>query len=74
MSSDTTLEIRMAAVEDAVAELRQQFATRPGTRVWLNEVAGSISDEVAFEEALEYGRAFRQADRPADEDDGESAG
>jgi hypothetical protein len=69
MSSETDLELRMAAVEEAVAELRQQFATRPGTRVWLNEVAGSISDEAAFEEALEYGRAFRQAD----EDDGESA-
>jgi hypothetical protein len=33
---------------------------------------GSISDEAAFLEALEYGRAFRQADKPIDESDEQS--
>ncbi|HBE47848.1 MAG TPA: transferase hexapeptide repeat containing protein, partial [Cyanobacteria bacterium UBA11369] len=32
---------------------------------WLDKLIGSISDESAFLEALEYGRAFRQADKPS---------
>ena len=66
MSSETTLELRVAAVEEAVEELRDRLARRPASMAWLDEVAGSISDEAAFEEALGYGRAFRQADRPLD--------
>ena len=73
MSSETALERRVAAVEEAVAELRHRFASLPGTMGWLDGVVGSISDEAAFAEALEYGRAFRQADRPPDDDDGEHA-
>ena len=72
MSSETALERRMAAVEEAVVELRHRFDSRPGTLNWPDEVVGSISDEAAFAEALEHGRAFRQADRPP-EDDGEHA-
>jgi hypothetical protein len=34
----------------------------------LEKLIGSISDEAAFLEALEYGRTFRQADKPIDED------
>ncbi len=67
MSSETALERRVAAVEEAVAELRARLASRPGQANWLEKVAGSISDQAAFEEALEYGRAFRQADRPSDD-------
>ncbi len=63
MSSETALEQRVAAVEEAVTELRHRLASRPGRTDWLAEVVGSISDEEAFAEALEYGRAFRQADR-----------
>jgi uncharacterized protein len=59
--------------EEAVAQLRHQLASRPTAMDWLNQVVGSISDEAAFAEALEYGRAFRQADRPPDDDAGEHA-
>ena len=67
MSSETALERRMAAVEEAVADLRARFANRPGPSNWLDQVIGSISDEAAFDEALEYGRAFRQADIPSED-------
>jgi hypothetical protein len=33
----------------------------------LAQVTGSFKDEPAFAEVLEYGRAFRQADRPPEE-------
>lgn len=36
---------------------------------WLDKLIGSISDESAFLQALEYGRSFRQADKPVDESD-----
>ena len=32
---------------------------------WLDRVIGSMKDESAFDEVLAYGRAFRQAVRPA---------
>lgn len=69
MTSETPLELRVAAIETGLAELRDQIESRPDAMSWLDRVAGSITDEAAFEEALSYGRAFRQADRPADEDE-----
>ena len=36
---------------------------------WAAKVIGSVSDIEGFDEVLEYGRAFRHADRPADDDD-----
>jgi hypothetical protein len=69
MVSEATLELRLAALERAVAEIQQRLAGAPASPDWLDTVTGSISDEAAFEEALEYGRAFRGADRPADAPD-----
>ena len=36
---------------------------------WLYKLIGSISDDSAFLEALEYGRTFRQSDKPIDDTD-----
>ena len=67
MSDLTVFERRMEAVEHAVADLRRQLDGGPAPADWLDRVTGSISDEAAFLEALEFGRAHRAADRPADE-------
>jgi hypothetical protein len=48
-------------------EVRRRLGEPPRLGNWLEKVAGSISDESAFLEALEFGRTFRHADRPADE-------
>ncbi len=74
MSSDTALERRVEAVEHAVADLRHRLSSRPPAASWLDAVVGSISDDATFAEALEYGRAFRHADRPADDDHGDERG
>jgi hypothetical protein len=58
---------RLATLERAVADLQQRLAAVPASGNWLEKVTGSISDEPAFLEALELGRAFRQADRPPDQ-------
>ncbi len=67
MSESAILERRLDVVEHAVADLQRRFGEVTGRGNWLEIVVGSISDELAFEEALAFGRAWREADRPADE-------
>jgi hypothetical protein len=66
MLTEPILEQRLNALEHAVADLQSRLAGVPTSRNWLDKITGSISDEAAFLEALEYGRAFRAADRPQD--------
>ncbi|NJK68984.1 MAG: transferase hexapeptide repeat containing protein [Microcoleus sp. SU_5_3] len=48
--------------------LRFLYQSKIYARVRMSILLSSISDKSAFLEALEYGRAFRQADKPNDED------
>ena len=68
MLDETVLEHRLLTLEQAVSDLQRKVEGKPSEN-WLEKLVGSISDESAFLEALEYGRAFRQADKPIDEDD-----
>jgi hypothetical protein len=61
------LEQRVAALEDAVAELRGALQARKPIANWLNHVIGSMKDEKAFEEVLAHGRAIRRSDAPAED-------
>jgi hypothetical protein len=61
MSTNTSLEQRLAVVEAAIAELQKQMAVPQPTN-WLQQITGSFKDEPAFEEVLAYGRAIRQGD------------
>jgi hypothetical protein len=61
MTTDASLEERLAAVEAAIAELQKQIAIPQQTN-WLQQITGSFKDEPAFEEVLAYGRAIRQGD------------
>jgi hypothetical protein len=69
MVDEAALERRLAALERAVADLQRQMAAAPTSGSWLEKITGSISDEAAFLEDLEYGRMLRWADRPPDEPD-----
>ncbi|MHB1559277.1 MAG: transferase hexapeptide repeat containing protein [Solirubrobacteraceae bacterium] len=71
MSREEEFEKRLAALEQAVAEL-QRLVGAPDPRAGLNKLIGSITDHEVFEEALRYGREYRHADRPRDEDEEES--
>ena len=66
MIADNGVEQRLLALESAVARLQVRQA-RTAAVDWIDKISGSISDDEAFEQALEYGRAFRHADRPEDE-------
>jgi len=58
MPSETPIEERLAALEVAVQELRQQVASPPGAD-WLDRLIGSQRDEPAFDEVIALGREFR---------------
>lgn len=65
MLDEAILERRLAILEQEVADLKRKSESNSISGNWLDKLIGSISDESAFLEALEYGRAFRQADKPS---------
>ena len=67
MLHETTIEQRLVNLEHTVAELKGQLVAAPTASNWLEKVTGSICDEQAFLEVLEYGKSLRHADRPANE-------
>lgn len=62
MLDETTVEQRFITLEQAVSDLQRKLESQPTSETWLQKLVGSISDEAAFLESLEYGRTFRQAD------------
>jgi hypothetical protein len=67
MAIEATIEQRLEAVEQAVAELQQRLATSPSNGDWLQQISGSFKNEPAFAQVLQYGRSIREADRPAED-------
>jgi hypothetical protein len=61
MTINTSLEERLSAVEEAIAQLQKQVGTAEPMN-WLQQITGSFKDEPAFEDVLAYGRAIRQGD------------
>ena len=61
MTTNTSLEERIAAVEAAITELQKQVANPQPTN-WLQQITGYFKDEPAFEEVLALGQAIRQGD------------
>jgi hypothetical protein len=66
MLNEAAIERRLVTLEQIVSGLQPKFQSK-SPEDWLETLIGSISDEAAFLEAVEYGRAFRQADKPDDE-------
>jgi hypothetical protein len=67
MLNETILEKRLVTLEQTVSDLQSKVESKPTSENWLDNLIGSISDEAAFLEALEYGRICRQTDKPIDE-------
>lgn len=61
MTTNTSLEVRMAAVEAAITQIQEQIA-HPKSSNWLEQISGSFKDEPAFEEILALGEAIRRGD------------
>ena len=67
MLDQINIETRLTNLEKMVCDLQEQVNKKENTENWLQNLVGSISDESAFLEALEYGRTFRESDRPLDD-------
>jgi len=67
MLDTATLERRLTTLEQVVSDLQHKFDSKPTDDNWLESLTGSISDDAAFLESLEYGRSFRQSDKPMDD-------
>ena len=62
MPVNAKIEEHLAAVEAAVAELRDHLLIQPPAPDWLEQVIGSFKDEPAFDEVIAYGRAIRKGE------------
>lgn len=66
MTSNSSLEQRLASVEAAVTEIRQQMKAKnqetENSQNWLDQISGSFENEPAFDEVLKYGEAIRRGD------------
>ena len=60
------LEQRLIALEAAVRELQEQLRHQVSRGVL--PFIGSMRDYPEFEKAIEYGREFRESDRPPEGD------
>ena len=61
-----TLEERVAALEAEVARLKQTLAADIETKKpWWEEIRGTFKDDTAYEEAMRYGREYRESLRRA---------
>lgn len=77
-----TIEERLEAVESELARLKAQFAPRPPSVIgrtapdFLDRIYGAYADNEAFEEAVRYGRewreSFRRGDMEGDNSEGEN--
>jgi hypothetical protein len=66
MPTEPTIEQRLAALEAAVKEIQERLGRPAAAERWWEKIQ-PVEDIEAFEEAMEYGRAYRYADRPPDE-------
>jgi len=60
------MEQRLVALEKQVQSLSaaRQSAAPATNKDWLLKIWGSFADDPAFEEAMKYGREWREAQRP----------
>jgi hypothetical protein len=63
MASDTQIDERLRAAEEAIAILQKKVDELAPLN-WIEAVSGSMKDEPEFDEVLRLGRLMRQADRP----------
>ena len=68
--AELTLEERVAALEQSVADLQRTQAAAPPNGKWWEQVGGPMRPELseAFDRMVEYGRYFRKTGREAPPD------
>lgn len=66
-----TIEERLSALEQEVRQVKARLEPKPlpQTNPWLDHVYGAFKDDPLFEQAVRYGREWREAQNAEEEDD-----
>lgn len=66
-----TLEERLAALETEMAQVKQRLGqeTPPKTPHWVDQIFGVFENDLLFEDAVRYGREWRNSQRMDEETD-----
>ena len=66
MESHATLEERVAQLEAAVSQMRQEKAaeTTPTPQPWWDKIRGTFKNDPHYDEAMRLGRECRESFRP----------
>ncbi|HVT81460.1 MAG TPA: hypothetical protein VHM90_12470 [Phycisphaerae bacterium] len=62
-----TLKARVDALEAELAELKCRWSTPTGGHDWVEKIGGKFrtaAERAAFDEAMRYGRKWRESHRP----------
>ena len=70
--SVTTLEERVALLEQQILELKRRLPKAPELP-WWEQISGAFADTPAFDEASELGRQYREAQRLASGEDADAS-
>jgi hypothetical protein len=60
----TSLEQRMAELEQELAALRKKVEDLAGTKPWWERIAGTFEHDAVYEQAMRLGREYRRPQRP----------
>jgi hypothetical protein len=55
------LEERLAHLEAEVARLKNKVENESSSRTWWEKIAGTFSDNPAYDEAMQLGREYRNS-------------
>lgn len=62
--STTPLEERVALLEREVLQLKRRL-NPPAALPWWEHISGTFAETPAFDQAIDFGRRYRAAQRPA---------
>ncbi len=63
--ASSSLEKRVAALEEEMAVLRRRIEAVAPTEPWWERVAGTFEHDPVYEQAMKLGRKYRESLRPA---------
>ena len=61
MSEQASVEERLTAVEQQVADLKRRLPPRTDGKSWVERIAGTFKDDPDFDEIVRLGREFRKS-------------
>jgi len=64
MPQKTSVDERLSALEQDVAQLKRQIESSSGKKNWIKQITGSFKDDPEFAEVVRLGKEIRDAEGP----------